>query len=75
MAARARAAALLYRAKFCRALCKGMKRQAKVDYSGMLSAKTLAAWECCQDEAGEVTHVPETWMRYWDDISGTLGCA
>ena len=33
----------------------------------MLSEKIL---ECFQNEAGEVTHVPETWKRYWDDISG-----
>ena len=24
-----------------------------------------SAWRC-----GDVTHVPETWKRYWDDISG-----
>ena len=44
-----------------------MRSQAKVDASGMLSARIL---ECYQDEAGDVTHVPETWKRYWDDISG-----
>ena len=50
---RARAVAH-YPAKLCRCLCKGMKRQARVDASGMLSAKIL---ECYQDEAGDVTHV------------------
>ena len=35
MAGRARAAAH-YPAKFCRALCRGMKRQARVDASGVL---------------------------------------
>ena len=23
-----------------------------------------------RDDVGEVTHVPETWKRYWDDKSG-----
>ena len=40
MAGRARAATH-YPAKFCKALCKGMKRQAKVDASGMLSTLIL----------------------------------
>ena len=67
MAGRARAAAH-YPAKFCRALCKGMKRQARVDASGMLSTLILeGGW----DEVSEVTHIAEPWMRYWDDISGT----
>ena len=66
MAGRARAAAH-YPAKFCKALCKGMRRQAKVDASGLLSALIM---DGPQDEVGEVTHVPETWRRYWDDISG-----
>ena len=66
MADRARAAAH-YPAKFCKALCKGMRRQAKVDASGMLSAMIM---EGCQDEVREVTHAPEAWKKYWDDISG-----
>ena len=66
MAGRALAAAH-YPAKFCKALCKGMRRQAKVDASGMLSAMVM---EGPQDEVSEVTHVPEVWNKYWDDISG-----
>ena len=33
----------------------------------MLSTLILAAG---RDEAGEATHVPEPWKKYWDDISG-----
>ena len=66
VAGRARAAAH-YPAKFCRALCKGMKRQARVDASGMMSAKIL---EGLREEVSEVTHVEEPWKSYWDDISG-----
>ena len=66
MAGRARAAAHSP-ATFCRALCKGMRRQEKVDASELLSALITGSHS---DEAGEVTHVPETWRRYWDDISG-----
>ena len=66
MAGRARAAAH-YPAKFCRALCKGMKRQARFDASGMLSRLILeGGW----DEVSEVAPVSEHWKRYWDDISG-----
>ena len=66
MSGGARAAAH-YPAKCCRALCKGMKRQAKVDASGMLSTLITAGWH---DEIGEVSHVPKPWKKYWDDISG-----
>ena len=66
MAGRARAAAH-YPAKFCRALCKDMKRQARVDASDLMSTKIF---ESFGDEVGTVTHVPEKWQRYWDDISG-----
>ena len=66
MAGRARAAAH-YPAKFCRALCKGMKRQARVDASGMLSTLVLSA---VSDEVGEISHIEEPWKKYWDDISG-----
>ena len=48
-------------------MCKGMKRQARVDAGGMMSALILAAG---RDEAGEVTHIDEPWKKYWDDISG-----
>ena len=66
MAGRARAAAH-YPAKFCRALRKGMKRQARVEASGMLSTLILeGGW----DEVGDDTHVSEPWNKYWDDISG-----
>ena len=66
MAGRARAA-VHYPAKFFKALCNGMRRQAKVDASGMLSALIM---EGVHDEVSEVTHVPEVWKKYWDDISG-----
>ena len=66
MAGRARAAAH-YPAKLCRALCKGMKRQARVDAGDMMSSLILATG--C-DEAGEVTHLEEPWQKIWDDISG-----
>ena len=66
MAGRARAAAH-YPAKFCRALCKGMKRQARVDASGMMSTLVLNA---VSDEVGEISHIEEPWKKYWDDISG-----
>ena len=66
MAGRARAAAH-YPATFCRALCKGMKRQARVDAGNMMSSLILATG--C-DEAGEVTHLEEPWKKFWDDISG-----
>ena len=59
--------AVHYPAKFCNALCKGMRRQAKVDASGMLSAMVM---EGVQDEVSEVTHAPEVWKKYWDGISG-----
>ncbi len=66
MAGRARAAAH-YPAKFCKALCKGMRRQAKVDASGLMSTLIL---EFDRDEVSEVVHIEEPWKRYWDDISG-----
>ena len=66
MAGRARAAAH-YPAKFCRSLCKGMRRQARVDASGMLSTLVLSA---ASDEVGEKSHIEEPWKKYWDDISG-----
>ena len=65
MAGRARADAH-YPAKFCKALCKGMRRQAKVDASGLISTLINEL----QDEVGDVTHVPDAWMKFWDDISG-----
>ena len=56
-----------YPAKFCWAPCKGMKRQARVGASGMLSTLILErGW----DEVSEVAHVSEPWEKYWDDISG-----
>ena len=55
MAGRARAAAH-YPAKCCKALCKGMRRQAKVDASGLLSTLIVEGF---QDEVSEVTRVPE----------------
>ena len=57
MAGRARAAAH-YPAKFCRSLCKGMKRQARVDASGLLSTLIL---ENGRDEVSEVAHIEEPW--------------
>ena len=66
MAGRARAAAH-YPAKFCRSLCKVMKRQARVDASGSLSTWIL---ENDRDEVSEVAHIEEPWKRHWDDISG-----
>ena len=66
MAGRARAAAH-YPVKFCKALCKGMRRQAKVDASDMVSMLiTEGGW----DDVDEVTHIAEPWRKYWDDISG-----
>ena len=65
MAGRARAV-LHYPAKFCKALCKEMRRQANVDASGIFSALIMEGFN---DEVSEVTHVPEVWTKYWDDIS------
>ena len=59
MSGRARAAAH-YPAKCCSVLCKGMKRQAKFDASGMLSTLIMAGWH---DEVGEVSHIPEPWKK------------
>ena len=53
--------------KCCRALCKGMRRQAQVDASGMLSTMIVGGF---QEEVSEVTHVRDTEQRFWDDISG-----
>ena len=66
MAGRARAAAHLL-SKCCKALCKGMRRQAEVHSSGMLSMMIVGGF---QDEVSEVTHVRDTWQKLWDDISG-----
>ena len=66
MAGRARAAAH-YSVKFCKALCKGMRRQAKVDASDMVS---MLIREDGWDDVDEVTHIAEPWKKYWDDISG-----
>ena len=66
MSGRARAA-VHYPAKFCSALCKGMKRQARADASGVLSTLILeGGW----DEVSEVAHVSEPWKKYWDNILG-----
>ena len=37
-----------------------------VDARGMSSALIVNGWH---DEVGEVSHVPESWKKYWDDIS------
>ena len=66
MADRAGAAAH-YPAKLCRAHCRGMKRQTRVDASGLLSALIL---ETELDEVSEITNIEEPWKKYWDDISG-----
>ena len=66
MAGRAKAAAH-FPAKFSKALCKGMRRQARVDASGMLSTLVLSA---VSDKVGEISHIQEPWKKYWDDISG-----
>ena len=66
MAGRARAAAH-YPANFCKALCRGLKRQARVDASGLMSTHIL---EFDRDEVSEVVHIEEPWKRYCDDISG-----
>ena len=63
---RARAAAH-YPARFCRSVCKVMKRQARVDASGMLWTLILAAG---RDEVGKVAHIPQPWKKCWDDIFG-----
>ena len=60
MAGRARAAANY------RALCKGMRRQARVDTSGMLSTLVISA---ASDEVGEISHIEEPWKKYRDDLS------
>ena len=65
MTGRDRAAAH-YPPKFCKALCKGMRRQTKVDASGMLSTLIMEGFG---DEVSDVTHVPEAWKKFWDDIS------
>ena len=44
-----------------------MKRQARGDAGGMMSALILAAG---RDELSEVTHIDEPWKKYWDDMSG-----
>ena len=44
-----------------------MKRQARVDASGLMSTLIL---ELDRDEVSEVVHIEEPWKRYWDDISG-----
>ena len=66
LAGRARAVAH-YPAKFCKALCKGMMPQARADAGDIFSTKVT---DTVDDWANEVTHVPESWQRYWDDISG-----
>ena len=58
-----------YPAKFCRVLCKGMRRQARVDAWDVMSVKVIHG-NGYVDDVGEVTHVPEHWHTYWDDISG-----
>jgi hypothetical protein len=66
MAGRARAAAH-YPVKLCKARCKGMRRQAKVDASDMVPMLiTKGGW----DDIDEVTHIDEPWKKYWDDVSG-----
>ena len=66
MAGRARAAAH-FPAKFSRYRCKGMKRQARVNASGLLSTLIFKKeW----DEVSEITRIQEPWKKYWDDISG-----
>ena len=59
MAGRPRAAAH-YPAKICRDLCRGMKRQARVDASGLLSTLML---ESGRDEVSEVVHIEEPWKK------------
>ena len=65
IAGRARGAAH-YPAKCCRALCKGMRRQVKVDAGGLISTMIMEL----QDDVSDVAHVPDAWKKYWDDISG-----
>ena len=66
MAGRTRAAAH-YLVKCCKSRCKGMRRQAKVDASDMVSMLTReGGW----DDVNEVTNIAEPWKNYWDNISG-----
>ena len=44
-----------------------MKRQARVDASGLLSTLILVAG---REEVGKVTNCPGPWKKYWDDMSG-----
>ena len=66
MKGRAKAAAQ-YPPEFCRALCRGMRRQARVDVGNMMSALIVQDFT---DEIGQISHVPEKWQKFWDDISG-----
>ena len=59
-------AAQVYPKGLCRAIVQGTKRQLKVDRGNLVGMK-------CLDGAVDVMAVefePESWKRYWDDMSG-----
>ena len=62
------AAAAIYPPGLCRAVLKGITKQARVDRGNLMSFK-------CVDDVNEVCQVefePESWMQYWDDVSGKV---
>ena len=59
-------AAQVYPKGLCRAIVRGTRKQLRADRGNLVSMK-------CQDDESEVMAVeyePETWKRYWDDMSG-----
>ena len=57
---------------FCRALCRGVIAQAKVDAQDMMSVKCSASSKKAQGmhEDSSIKHEGNDWMKSWDDLSG-----
>ena len=66
------AAAQIYPPMLCRALCRGVIAQAKVDAQDMMSVKCSASSKEAQGmhEVSSIEHESNDWLKYWDDLSG-----
>ena len=65
-------AAQVYPPELCRAVCRGIVNQARVDASELFSMKSIGgeADINAMMEINAVEHEDNDWRRYWDDTSG-----
>ena len=65
-------AAQVYPPALCRAVCRGIINQAKLDAQDMMSVQCHAGKDEIHalDEICAVEHEANDWRKYWDDLSG-----